>query len=118
MLSQQPNEKPDEKVPQQSAFESRHIDLMVLFGDWGFDPIIDVSNPFTDSNKGSVHIWQGREDKLVPVEVQRYVAEKLSWIKYHEIPEGGHLFLFVNGWSDTIVKAMLFGEKETRVSGN
>ncbi|KAH9317153.1 hypothetical protein KI387_018922, partial [Taxus chinensis] len=73
---------------QQGVFESLHRDMMVMFGKWEFDPM-DLKNPFPN-NEGSVHLWQGDEDALVPVLLQRYIAEKLPWIHYHELPEAGH----------------------------
>ncbi|XXG65019.1 hypothetical protein AAC387_Pa05g2825 [Persea americana] len=53
----------EDKARQQGDFESIHRDLMVGFSTWDFDPM-DLSNPFP--HKGSFHIWQGYEDKLVP----------------------------------------------------
>ena len=65
--------------------ESLNRDLLAFLGEkWEFDPIIDVSNPFPDNN-GSVHIWQGCEDRVVALEFNRFIAGKLPWIQYHEI---------------------------------
>ncbi|XP_057471818.1 uncharacterized protein LOC130760492 [Actinidia eriantha] len=58
-------EKPKENPKQQEEFESVHRDLMVAFGSWEFDPM-DLGNPFVD-NEGSIHLWHGDEDGLVPV---------------------------------------------------
>ncbi|CAK7325244.1 unnamed protein product [Dovyalis caffra] len=77
----------------QGEFESLHRDLMVAFGKWEFDPM-DLENPFPN-NEGSVHIWQGDEDVLVPASLQRYIAQKLPWINYHELPGAGHMFLCI-----------------------
>ncbi|ONM42310.1 alpha/beta-Hydrolases superfamily protein [Zea mays] len=99
----------ENKSRQQGIYESIHRDLLVAFGTWEFDPM-NVTNPFPQ-NEGSVHIWQGREDRLVLVELQRYIAKKLPWIKYHEVPEGGHMFVMVDGWTDRILKALLLGEE-------
>ena len=71
---------------------------------------MDLDNPFPN-NEGSVHLWHGNEDGLVPVTLQRYIAQQLSWIHYHELPSAGHLFLFADGMGDNIVKALLIGEK-------
>ncbi|KAJ8641512.1 hypothetical protein MRB53_018206 [Persea americana] len=57
-----------DKARQQGDFESIHRDLMVGFSTWDFDPM-DLSNPFP--HKGSFHIWQGYEDKLVPFLLKR-----------------------------------------------
>ncbi|CAK9149225.1 unnamed protein product [Ilex paraguariensis] len=97
-------------VTQRGEFESLHRDLMVGFGSWEFDPM-DLKNPFLD-NEGSVHLWQGDEDGLVPVTLQRHIAEKLPWIHYHELPGAGHLFSIADGVSEAILKALLLGEKE------
>ncbi|XP_072999574.1 uncharacterized protein [Typha latifolia] len=97
------------KARQQGVFESLHRDLMVVFGNWEFDPL-RMKNPFPN-NEGSVHIWQGYFDRFVPVELQRHVAEKLPWIHYHENPQGGHLFIDTGGWADAALKALLLGEE-------
>jgi len=97
------------KSRQQGIYESIHRDLLVAFGSWEFDPM-NITNPFPQ-NEGSVHIWQGYEDRLVLVELQRYISNKLPWIKYHEVPEGGHMFMLVDGWTNRILKALLLGEE-------
>lgn len=84
---------------------------MVVFSNWEFDPL-NMSNPFPH-NGGSVHIWQGYHDKVVQVELQRYVAQKLPWIHYHENPEGGHFFMYKDNWTDTILKALLIQQDNT-----
>uniref|UniRef100_A0A5B7B2Q8 AB hydrolase-1 domain-containing protein n=1 Tax=Davidia involucrata TaxID=16924 RepID=A0A5B7B2Q8_DAVIN len=96
-------------ITQQGEFESIHRDMMVGFGSSEFDPM-DLKNPFPD-NEGSVHLWQGDEDGLVPVTLQRYIAGKLSWIHYHELPGAGHLFPYAGGMSEVIIKTLLVGEK-------
>ncbi|CAL5322175.1 unnamed protein product [Camellia sinensis] len=96
-------------VKQQGEFESIHRDMMVGFGSWEFDPM-DLQKPFLD-NEGSVHLWQGDDDGLVPVTLQRYIAGRLSWIQYHEVPGGGHLFLYADGVREAIFKTLLLGEK-------
>ncbi|KAE9461356.1 hypothetical protein C3L33_06738, partial [Rhododendron williamsianum] len=103
-----PNEH---KIRQQGEYESLFKDLMVGFGSWEFDPM-ELENPFPH-NEGAVQLWQGREDKLVPVELQRFVAKKLPWIKYHEVPDGGHLIVHDNGLCESIFKALLLKQKPT-----
>ncbi|KAJ0958697.1 putative alpha/Beta hydrolase [Helianthus debilis subsp. tardiflorus] len=98
----------DEQVRQQGEYESIHRDLDIGFGTWQFDPT-EIENPFPE-NKGSVHIWQGDEDILVPVTLQRYIAQQLPWIKYHELTGGGHMFPYAEGNSDAILKALLLGQ--------
>ena len=82
-----------------------YIDLMVLYGNWEFDPM-NMSNPFPNG-EGSVHIWQGYDDRLVAVEMQRYVADKLPWRRYHENITGGHMFILIEEWSNAVLKALL-----------
>ncbi|XP_077235792.1 putative lysophospholipase BODYGUARD 2 [Tasmannia lanceolata] len=103
-----------DKARQQGDFESIHRDLMVGFGSWEFDPM-EIDNPFPQ-NEASVHLWQGCDDKLVPLILQRYVAKKLPWIKYHEVPDGGHLLFLADGMSDTILKSLLIGQEPPPVS--
>ncbi|KAK9079432.1 hypothetical protein SSX86_001103 [Deinandra increscens subsp. villosa] len=89
----------------QGEFESVHRDLNVSFGKWNFDPI-DLENPFPDNN-GSVHLWMGDEDLIVPATLQRYIAQQLEWIKYHEVTGGGHMFTFKDGMGNDILKSLL-----------
>ncbi|XVF76222.1 hypothetical protein PTKIN_Ptkin13bG0248900 [Pterospermum kingtungense] len=96
-------------VRQQGEFESLHRDIIIGFGTWEFSPL-DLDNPFPN-NEGSAHLWHGDEDGLVPVTLQRYIAQQLPWIHYHELPGAGHLFAVADGMADTMVKALLVGEK-------
>ncbi|XP_007027719.2 PREDICTED: uncharacterized protein LOC18598224 [Theobroma cacao] len=98
-------------VRQQGEYESLHRDLNIGFGTWEFSPM-DLDNPFPN-NEGSVHLWHGDEDRLVPVTLQRYIVQQLPWIHYHELPGAGHMFPHADGMSNNIVKALLVGEKET-----
>ncbi|XP_020260343.1 uncharacterized protein LOC109836754 isoform X2 [Asparagus officinalis] len=99
------------KPRQQGVHESLHRDLMVGFGNWEFDPM-NISNPFPD-DEGSVHIWQGYDDRLIPVDLQRFLVKKLPWIQYHENPKGGHLFFWTKEWSDAILGSLLRGQMPT-----
>ncbi|CAA6663726.1 unnamed protein product [Spirodela intermedia] len=76
---------------QQGEYESLHRDLMVLTGDWGFEPE-SLPDPF---------------DRLVPVDVQRYVAGRIPWVRYHESVGGGHLFFNLRHCSEAILEALL-----------
>jgi len=78
---------------------------MLAFGKWEFDPM-DLTNPYPQ-NESSVHIWQGYEDKVVPFQLQRFVSGKLPWIRYHEVPDGGHLIVYYNGVCEAILRALL-----------
>jgi pimeloyl-ACP methyl ester carboxylesterase len=90
---------------QQGKFETIHRDMMIGFGKWEFDPM-DLENPFPD-NEGSVHLWQGDEDKMVPVSLQRYITQRLPWINYHEISGSGHMFPYIPETCEAIIKALL-----------
>ncbi|XP_010553366.1 PREDICTED: uncharacterized protein LOC104823482 [Tarenaya hassleriana] len=92
-------------VTQQGTHESLFRDMIVGFGKWEFDPT-QLENPFP-SNEGSVHLWQGDEDALVPISLQRYIAQKLPWLRYHEVPGGGHMFSFAKGMVEEIVTTLL-----------
>ncbi|KAL5976356.1 hypothetical protein ACLOJK_020687 [Asimina triloba] len=96
------------QVRQQGEFESLHRDLIVGFGSWEFAPM-DLDNPFPN-NRGSVHLWHGDTDWIAPVEPQRYIAEKLPWIRYHEVPGAGHIFVLADDFADSVVKALLLGD--------
>ncbi|PON70683.1 Alpha/beta hydrolase fold [Trema orientale] len=97
------------QVKQQGDYESLHRDLRIGFGTWEFGPV-DLNNPFSNM-EGSVHLWQGDEDRLVPVTLQRYIANKLPWIHYHELPGAGHMFPYAKGISEAIMREFLIGGK-------
>ena len=80
---------------------------MAGYSKWEFDPL-DIDNPFPD-NEGSVHIWQGGQDKIIPYKLNQYISEKLPWIKYHEVPEGGHFLIFDNKICEDIIMGLLLG---------
>ncbi|XP_024990346.1 uncharacterized protein LOC112524651 [Cynara cardunculus var. scolymus] len=98
-----------EYVRQQGLAESIFRDMRVGFGKWEFDPM-ELENPFEKEEDGSVHLWQGDEDGLVPTSLQRYIAKKLPWIHYHEIPGVGHLLPNYDGKKEAILKALLLGK--------
>ncbi|KAL5568593.1 hypothetical protein UlMin_025168 [Ulmus minor] len=97
------------QAAQQGVFESFHQDMMVGFGSWEFSPM-DLENPFPN-NEGSVHLWQGDEDRLVPIMLQRYIVSKLPWIQFHELPGHGHVFPVDEGMGEAILKEFLVGKK-------
>lgn len=78
---------------------------MAGYAQWEFDPT-DVQNPFPN-NEGSVHIWQGLEDKIIPYSLNRYLSQKLPWIQYHEIPDSGHLLAFEKNNCEAIIRNLL-----------
>jgi len=89
---------------------------MLAFGKWEFDPL-DLRNPYPQ-NESTVHIWQGLEDKVVPVQLQRFVSGKLPWIRYHEVPNGGHLIVHYDGICEAILRSLLLGEEQVSFRPN
>ncbi|WZZ54528.1 hypothetical protein YC2023_054635 [Brassica napus] len=81
-----------DKLRERSVFDTLKDDFLAGFGHWDFDPS-DVRM----SGENSVHIWHGKEDKVVPFQLHRCILKKLPWIKYHEIPHGGHLIVHYDG---------------------
>lgn len=79
--------------------------MIAGFGKWEFGPL-DIRNPFPDSD-GSVHIWQGFKDRIIPYMMNRYISQKLQWIHYHEVPDGGHLFIWKKSQCESIITALL-----------
>ncbi|PKI40522.1 uncharacterized protein LOC116211963 [Punica granatum] len=99
----------EHKIRHQGEYESLYRDMMIHFGKWEFDPM-ELRSPFPN-NEGSVYLWQGHNDKLVPFELQRFVAQKLPWIKYHEVSDGGHLMIHENALCEAMFRELLFGEE-------
>ncbi|KAF8020333.1 hypothetical protein BT93_G0898 [Corymbia citriodora subsp. variegata] len=96
-----------EKIHQQGVHESLHRDLIAGYASWEFDPL-ELENPFPN-NQGSVHIWQGMADRIIPYEINQHIAEKHPWIHYHEVPDGGHLCIFKSDLCVAVVRALLLG---------
>lgn len=99
------------EVRPQGLHETINRDMVVGFGSWEFDPV-ELEDPFLKSHQGSVHLWQGDDDMLVPVMPQRYIAEKLPWIHYHEVPGSGHFLHYNEGMVDDIVKTLFKTDTE------
>ncbi|GLT48728.1 hypothetical protein SLA2020_223360 [Shorea laevis] len=98
-----------DKLRERVVFDALRDDFLVCFGNWEFDPT-ELSNPFPQ-NENSVQIWQGYEDKVVPFQLQRHISGKLPWIKYYEVPDGGHLLVHYSGLCEAITRALLLGEE-------
>ena len=81
----------------------------MAFEKWDFDPL-NLTHPFGQQSQCRLHIWQGYEDKVVPVELQRYVWKRLPWIKYHEVPDGGHLLVYDSDVCEAMLRSLLLGE--------
>uniref|UniRef100_A0A1J3GIR6 AB hydrolase-1 domain-containing protein n=1 Tax=Noccaea caerulescens TaxID=107243 RepID=A0A1J3GIR6_NOCCA len=94
-----------EKVRQQGDHECLHRDMIAGFGTWEFDPT-ELENPFAEG-EGSVHMWQAMEDRVIPREINLYISQKLPWIKYHEVPDYGHLLIADEQICKDIIKALL-----------
>lgn len=90
---------------QQGIHESLHRDIMTGFAKWEFDPL-DISNPFPN-NEGSVHIWEGSEDRIIPSAVNRFIVEKQQWIQYHKVPDAGHMLIYDSKHYEAILRALL-----------
>ncbi|KAL0417599.1 UNVERIFIED_CONTAM: hypothetical protein Sradi_1173400 [Sesamum radiatum] len=97
-----------EQNKDRSVFDSLRRDFIVAFGKWDFDPM-DLTNPYPQK-ESAVHIWQGYEDKVVPFQLQRYVSSKLPWIRYHEVPDGGHLLVYDSAVCEAILRSLVLGE--------
>ncbi|KAI7731422.1 hypothetical protein M8C21_007792 [Ambrosia artemisiifolia] len=96
------------KLKDEPIFHSLRKDFIVAFGKWDFDPLT-LNDPFGQS-QGRLHMWQGYEDKVVPVELQRYISTRLPWIKYHEVPDGGHLLVYDSDVCEAILRSLLLGD--------
>lgn len=94
-----------EKIKQQGEYESLFRDMIAGYGEWEFDPT-DIKDPFPN-NEGSVHIWQGYNDKFIPKELNRYLSEKLPWIRYHEVHNAGHFLIYDSSHCETILMELL-----------
>ncbi|CAL5334546.1 unnamed protein product [Camellia sinensis] len=97
------------QIRPQGEFESLHRDLIYAFGTWEFEPM-DLENPFPN-NEGSIQLWHGDEDRVLPVTLQRYIVQRLPWIEYHELQGSGHMFPYADGMTDAMIKALLVGGK-------
>ncbi|XP_074312403.1 uncharacterized protein LOC141647928 [Silene latifolia] len=89
----------------QGVYVTLHMDMMMGWGVWDFSPL-ELANPFPNKEK-AVHVWQGDNDHLVPVTLQRYIAQQLPWVKYHEVPGGGHMFPLSDGIPEAVLRSLL-----------
>eukprot|EP00850_Spirogloea_muscicola_P005451 SM000025S08346 [mRNA] locus=s25:87422:93248:- [translate_table: standard] len=81
-------------------------DLELLFRPWDFQPA-DIAAAFA----GPVHVWQGTEDSLVSVRMQKWVRDRVpGLVTLHLLPGEGHLSWFCfNAAAHREVLATLFG---------
>lgn len=96
-----------EKIRQQGVYESLFRDILVGYGKWEFGPS-NLTNPFPE-NEGSVHIWQGYDDKIIPSQINRYISQKLPWIRYHEVRDAGHLMIYNRKICEAVFRELLLG---------
>ncbi|OIT06271.1 PREDICTED: uncharacterized protein LOC109209878 [Nicotiana attenuata] len=106
-----------EKLRKRSIFNNLCSDLVVAFSRWDFDPLV-LSNPFPENGQSCVHIWQGSEDKVTNLKLQRHIAERLPWIQYHEVPNNGHLLIYDTTVCEAILRSLLIGETPPSYSTN
>ncbi|KAG7623838.1 putative alpha/beta hydrolase-1 [Arabidopsis thaliana] len=93
-----------ESALRQGGYVTTQQDIIAGYGNWEFDPT-ELKNPFSDSNKGSVHMWCALEDKQISRDVLHYICDKLPWIKLHEVPDGGHYIIHEKRHFEAIIKA-------------
>ncbi|XP_023644759.1 uncharacterized protein LOC17897151 isoform X2 [Capsella rubella] len=91
-----------DSLRERDVFDTLRDDFMACFGQWDFEPA-DLSI----SKESCVHIWHGKEDKVVPFQLQRCILQNQPLINYHEIPQGGHLIVHYDGICDAILRALL-----------
>nr|VDC65201.1 unnamed protein product [Brassica rapa] len=95
-----------DKLRERNVFDTLRDDFMACFGQWDFEPA-----DLNITQESSVHIWHGKEDKVVPFQLQRCILQKQPLINYHEIPQGGHLIVHYDGTCDAILRSLLLGEE-------
>lgn len=90
---------------QQGVQESFYRDMAVMFGRWPEFELTDLveAPPFP------VHLFQGDEDGVVPVQLQRHICRRLGWVSYHELAGVGHFLSAVPGLGDRIISTLLPG---------
>ncbi|XP_051113905.1 uncharacterized protein LOC127239688 [Andrographis paniculata] len=93
-------------IRQQGEYNSIHRDLAVHFGTWEFDPM-ELKNPFPENEGPKAHLWQGDEDLLVPVILQRHIVSQLPWIQYHELTGRGHSFPCFGKMPENIIQSLI-----------
>ncbi|KAJ8529122.1 hypothetical protein K7X08_035957 [Anisodus acutangulus] len=98
-----------DKLKSRSVFNNLRSDFLVAFSKWDFDPL-QLRNPFPENDKRHVHIWHGCEDRFINLKLQRHVSERLPWIQYHEVRDGGHLLIYDTIVCEAILKSLLLGE--------
>lgn len=75
-------------------------DDYAFFGDWGFDPA-EISVP--------VSIWQGGEDRIVPVAHAEWLAANIPEARFNLQPDQGHTSLLCNCFGKMLDGAIELG---------
>lgn len=90
-------------------------DLNLVSNHWGIE-LEEIGEAF----KGPIHIWQGDEDNLVPIQMQRYVKSQLPEIVHlRELKGEGHLSWFCfNHEAHCETLTTLFGEHMASTTRN
>uniref|UniRef100_A0ACD5TIQ2 Uncharacterized protein n=1 Tax=Avena sativa TaxID=4498 RepID=A0ACD5TIQ2_AVESA len=91
---------------QQGVQESFYRDMAVMFGRW---PEFEPTDLGKEAPPFPVHLFQGDEDGVVPVQLQRHICSRLGWITYHELAGVGHFLSAVPGLGDRIISTLLPG---------
>lgn len=71
-----------------------------FFGDWGFDPA-EITVPVT--------IWQGGQDRIVPVAHATWLADHISGARFHLKPEEGHISLLNDHFGEMLDELLELG---------
>jgi pimeloyl-ACP methyl ester carboxylesterase len=91
---------------QQGVQESFYRDMAVMFGRW---PEFEPTDLGKEPPPFPVHLFQGDEDGVVPVQLQRHICSRLGWVSYHELAGVGHFLSAVPGLGDRIISTLLPG---------
>lgn len=82
-------------------------DLNIVYRHWGME-LAEVGQVL----KGTIHIWQGDLDNLVPLKMQQYAKQQLpDLVQLHELKGEGHLSWYCfNNAAHVETLSMLFAE--------
>lgn len=75
-------------------------DDLAFFGEWGFD-LGEVRVPVT--------IWQGGEDRIIPVAHARWLADHVPGARLRLLPDEGHLSLLSHHFGDILDELIALG---------
>lgn len=75
-------------------------DDFAFFGDWGFE-LAEVAVPVT--------IWQGGQDRIIPVAHAEWLAENVAGARLHLLPEDGHVSLLHKHFGEMLDELIALG---------